>query len=212
MLLAIDPGMGSPGVALFDREGRLCTASAQPCPEHADLPAGRRWFAVADTIALWARAAASRHSGGVYNVDRVVFEKPQWYPRERSEVDPNNLVGIAGVAANVTGMLRPIDIMSPTPAEWVGQCPKVCPTCEGRKTEKRTDGKKGRGKKVVICPDCNSSAWGTPRGRRIASRLRPEELARCPDQNDAIDAVGLGLWALGRFTPISVFSNGNDGR
>jgi hypothetical protein len=201
--------MGSPGVALFSST-QLCSAAALPSPEAwRELAPGKRWLEVAKVIAEWARKEAHRTGGTT--VESVIFEKPQWYPRGKSKVDPNGLVGIAGVAANVTGMLLPHDVLSPTPAEWIGQLPKVCTYCEGRKTAPRTDGRRGRGV-TRICKVCNSTAWGTPRGVYIKKRLRAEEIARCPDQNDAIDAVGLGLWSLGRLQPVSVFSNGNDGR
>ena len=87
-------------------------------------------------------------------------------------------------------------ILTPTPAEWIGQLSKVCPACRGKAKKK--------------CSECRGSAWETPRGRRIRSRLTPAELALVPDQNDAIDAVGLGLYALGRLTPQRSLSNGRD--
>lgn len=220
MLLSIDPGMNSPGVALFATPDPLCmsggtllAAGRVECGDWFGLQPGARWLAVAKTIMEWVANA----SGDIKRIHHVVFEKPQWYTRDKSKGDPNDLVGCAGVAANVTGILQHCLVSSPTPAEWVGQCPKVCPTCNGRKTSPAPTTRAAKGKKTpkrvkVICPDCNSSAWGTPRGRRIRSRLDSSEIAVVPDQNDAIDAVGIGLWRLGRFAPISVFSNGNDGR
>jgi hypothetical protein len=209
MLLAVDPGQNSPGVALFvqNTPGHMLRHAARLAmpASFAAMPEGARWMHVAAEIVSWARARGF--------VDAVVFERPQWYSRDKSKGDPNQLAGVAGVAANVTGMFwtHNISVTSPTPADWIGQCPKVCPVCDGRKTEKRTDGKKGRGKPRV-CEACNNSAWGTPRGRRIWSRLNEVERTIVPDQNDAIDAVGIGLWALGRLEKISVFSNGRDGR
>jgi hypothetical protein len=213
MLLSLDPGMNSPGVALFVG-GQLSAAARVAVPDgFADLPDGARWMHVGHEIATWARARGE--------VRRVVFEKPQWYQRGKSKGDPNQLVGVAGVAANVTGMLvcdHPIEVLSPTPAEWIGQLPKVCQTCKGKKTTgvplmpgSRDVGKPARRVKT-ICRACGNSAWGTPRGRRIRSRLTDAEIALVPDQNDAIDAVGIGLFALGRLERVSVFSNGNDGR
>jgi hypothetical protein len=209
VLLAIDPGQNSPGVALFvpNTPGLMLRHAARlAIPEaFAEMPEGARWMHVAAEVVSWAEARG--------RIDSVVFERPQWYARAKSKGDPNQLAGVAGVAANVTGMLwkNCIHVTSPTPAEWIGQVSKVCPACEGRKTTKRTDGKKGRGA-PRICIECHNSAWGTPRGRRIWSRLSEAERALCPDQNDAIDAVGIGLWALGRLEKISVFSNGRDGR
>jgi hypothetical protein len=196
VLLALDPGMNSPGVALFvpNTPGQMLRHAARIAipTKFASLPPGARWMHVALEIVSWARARG--------RITEVIFEKPQWYQRTKSKGDPNDLVGCAGVAANVTGMLsqtEPIEALSPEPAVWVGQLSKKCPTC---KANKKT------------CADCHGSAWETPRGRRIRSRLTSLELPLVPDQNDAIDAVGIGLWALKRFEPISVFSNGRDGR
>ncbi len=199
MLLAIDPGMNSPGVALFDPgpSCHLIAASRANTLEFVDLPDGERWLRVARVLFAW----VNHQMRGRERDMTVVFERPQWYARGKSKGDPNQLAGIAGVAANVTGILstyaHPLRVMSPTPAEWIGQLPKTCRTCKANKKK---------------CPACKGSAWMTPRGQRIRSRLTDAELALVPDQNDAIDAVGLGLWALGRLTPRTVFSNGNDGR
>lgn len=199
MLLAIDPGVNSPGAALFS-EGQLVGADRVPVPaSYAAMPDGQRWLEVARLIANWALIKAEH--GRIYE---VAFERPQWYAREKSKGDPNQLAGVAGVAAGVAGMLsihvNPLayKVHSPKPAEWIGQLSKVCPVCKGKAKKK--------------CVNCRGSAWETPRGRYIRKRLSEPELALVPDQNDAIDAVGLGLWALGRLTPHTNFSNGRDGR
>lgn len=210
MLLAIDPGMNSPGVALFRDDRSLATAHALEIPDAwASRCPGERWLLVGNEIAAWTANAAGLAITGL----TIVFEKPQWYAREKSKGDPNQLVGIAGVAAVALGRLQPSHVLSPVPGEWIGQLPKVCPVCKGKKTQKTVGSRGAPGKRqVVVCIACNSSAWGTPRGRRIKSRLTDSEFMRCPDQNDAIDAVGIGLWALGRLERQSVFSNGRDGR
>lgn len=204
MLLSLDPGQNSPGVALFDASGLRAAHRIEIPSEWIGFEPGQRWMTVAHEIAAWTRNAA-----GPVCIDCVAFEKPQWYQRGKSKGDPNQLVGIAGVAANVTGMLLPSTVVSPEPAQWIGQLSKECPTCvRARKY------RKGTGVKTFArdCPDCHGSAWETPRGRRIRARLRSDELVRVPDQNDAIDAVGIGLWVCGRLEPRSVFSNGRDGR
>ncbi len=201
MLLAVDPGTNSPGAAMFSTHTNALTRAARvPIEDHySGLPDGARWLYVAEQIVGWAH---STYTGGVMPgaIREVVFERPQWYQRGKSKGDPNQLAGVAGVAANVTGILSvhaQVAILSPTPAEWIGQVPKTCPVCKANKKK---------------CPACKGSAWNTPRGKRIRSRLTEAELALVPDQNDAIDAVGLGLWSLGRLEPRSVFSNGRDGR
>ncbi len=189
--------MNSPGVALF-HDGKLFAADrVRIPPAFADHPAGQRWLGVALEIVAWINS----QKVWLGTLSKVVFECPQWYQRGKSKGDPNQLVGVAGVAANLTGMLitkATIAVLSPTPAEWIGQLPKTCPRCKGVAKKK--------------CAACLGSAWKTPRGQRIMSRLAPDELALVPDQNDAIDSVGLGLWALGRLTPRSVYSNGRDGK
>lgn len=191
MLLALDPGKNSPGAAIFGASGLVDAARIRVPAGYADFPEGARWLQVALLITAWT---------STYTIDAVIFERPQWYARSKSKGDPNQLAGIAGVAANVTGILsvyRRIEVFSPVPSEWIGQLPKTCPVCKANKKK---------------CPECRGSAWETPRGRRIRSRLSPAELALVPDQNDAIDAVGLGLWKQKRLEKVSVFSNGRDGR
>lgn len=198
MLLAIDPGLNSPGAALFldDSDPRLWAAAKIKIPSGwVGLYDGQRWLSVAQEIVAWAVNVAAP-----CRIDIVVFERPQWYARGKSKGDPNQLAGVAGVAACMVGCLahrHHLDVRSPTPAEWIGQLSKVCPTCKG---------------KAKKCKSCHGSAWETPRGRFIRKRLTPDELKLVPDQNDAIDAVGLGLWQLGRLKPHTALSNGRDGR
>jgi hypothetical protein len=212
MLLALDPGQNSPGIALF----QCVTAYPEPVrtlvfadrvrvPDYTSSPPGARWFLVAQQI-----VDALLRRGEDDLVDTIVFECPQWDARSK-KVDPNDLVGIAGVAANVCGMLHRNNprVLSPTPAEWIGQLSKKCAYCKSLRAMRKGTGVRTRAK---FCTACHGSAWETPRGRFIKKRLEPAELALVPDQNDAIDAVGLGLWALGRLKPHTVFSNGRDGR
>lgn len=213
MLISLDPGMNSPGVAIFFNNTLFAAGRVSIPDSCAQFCAGRRWYEVGLEVVNWISAHTKTHTEDV----TLVFEKPQWYQRAKSKGDPNDIAGVAGVAANVCGLLRPDDVRSPTPAEWIGQLSKVCPTCKGKKTappsvlqQMMDNARKKRVKRV--CSDCASSAWGTPRGRRIWSKLSPAEQQLCPDQNDAIDAVGIGLWALGRLERVSVFSNGHDGR
>lgn len=224
MLLSIDPGMNSPGVALFDNASRLFRAGRVPIPtRYATYRPGHRWMVVARDIVQWLCSESGVNHVDDRMITDVVFEKPQWYQRAKSKGDPNDLVGVAGVAANVTGMLschRDIRVFSPEPAEWIGQCPKVCPVCKGKKTaptigftQSMINAKNGKHKREkTYCAACGSSAWGTPRGQVIRRRLDERELALVPDQNDAIDAVGIGLFAVDRLKPVSIFSNGRDGR
>lgn len=197
MLLALDPGMNSPGIAVFGVQGLFHAERVDVPKAYATLADGERWLRVAELIAAHAYIVTQPYGFGPLS---VIFERPQWYAKAKSKGDPNQLAGVAGVAACAVGIVatqRKVTVFSPKPAEWVGQLSKECPYCKANKRK---------------CVECKGSAWNTPRGKRISSRLSAAELALCPDQNDAIDAVGLGLWQLGRFTPRSVLSNGRDGR
>lgn len=194
MLLALDPGLNSPGVAIFNPS--LIAADRFNTEEYAGLPDGERWLQVARTLAGWALKHLERAKPDLLS---IIFERPQVYTRDKSVGDPNHLVAIGGVASCLVGILSvygPVKVSSPHPGEWVGQLSKKCSICK---------------KNLKKCPECKGSAWNTPRGRRIRSRLSAAELALVPDQNDAIDAVGLGLFELGRLAPRQAFSNGRDG-
>lgn len=174
-LLALDPSISSAGAALF-RSGELISAKRiQRKRDGADI--GQRCLAMAQDIAAWAHDV--RADPRCY-----AFEWPQIYTAVKSEGDPNDLIGLAGVGSALAGILWAsaaarnivIELATPTPAEWAGQLPKS-------KT---------------------GDPWASPRGARIASRLSPHERARVPAQHDILDAVAIGLWALGRFDRIRV--------
>lgn len=181
-VLAIDPSVTSPGASLF-RHGVLFACDRVRIPKTvAALPAGQRWLRVAQEIGAWWDDV--RENAGY--IRTVVFECPQIYTREKSKGDPNKLIGLAGVgqsvavlitAGNIAQRVRPPEILTPLPAEWTGQLPKFT----------------------------KGDVWKSPRAQRIASRLQPAERALVPAQHDAIDSLGLGLWALGRYERARVF-------
>lgn len=170
-LLALDPSVNSAGVALF-RRGKL---AAGRCIKRRDGGAtdGERWMRMALEIFSWL---------GTVHAYPVVyaFERPQIYDPTKSLGDPNDLIGLSGVAGFLGGMLTLscvarqvcLEVASPLPSEWVGQLPK-----------ERT-----------------GDPWASPRGARIASRISSDERMKLTKPNhDVLDAVGIGLWALGRF-------------
>ena len=185
-LIAVDPSVNSPGVALF-RHGVLEACERIKIPKDVSkLGYGARCLRVAQEIAAWWQEQGEREVVRV-----VVFEWPQTYRETKSKGDHNQLLGLVGVgqslAALVTGHnvltgQRPPEIVTPTPAEWTGQLPKT------------VDG------------SLPSDPWTSPRGIRIGDRLEIGERRVVPPQHDAIDALGLGLWALGRYRPRRAFS------
>jgi hypothetical protein len=100
--------------------------------------------------------------------DTLVIEWPQIYVRARSKGDPNDLLLVAGVAAGVVASVRAGCVFMPKPADWKGQVPKEIHNARAMKRLSPAE-----------------AALVAPAGP--ASKL-----------NNAIDAVGLGLWALGR--------------
>lgn len=188
MLLALDPSVRSSGVALLDeRTGKLIAVSRVKRNDLDNAPDGARWISMAASIWRWVDNTldVNKHLTFTDFVNTIVFEKPQIYRASRSKGDPNQLIGLAGVAMAVVGLFHqesPVAVYSPTPAEWCGQLPKAT----------------------------KGSAKASPRAQRILSRLSSEELALVPDQHDVIDAVGLGLWRLGRLAPRRVLSNGKE--
>jgi hypothetical protein len=177
-LLAIDPSISSSGVALFKRGVLMSAKTITRSIEAADI--GSRALAMALDIRAWISAVG-------IDPRVLVFEWPQIYTAAKSKGNPNDLIALAAIGAGVGGMLYAsaavrnvaIEVLTPTPAEWIGQLPKS-----------RT-----------------GNAWDSPRGQRIGKRLDERERARigAKAQHDALDAVGLGLWSLGRLDRERVF-------
>lgn len=178
-LFAADPALRSPGAAYF-RDGVLRAADRIKVPAAVHkLPIGARCARVASLYADWAGPLRRP------NIEtRLVVEWPMIYPGRRAkggangrQVRPNDVVNLAGSAGAIVGALAGdvLEVTSPHPADWSGQ------------VSKEVDG---------------DTAWDSPRGRWIRSCLTSEELAVVPAQLDAIDAVGLGLWALGRLPAV----------
>lgn len=176
-LVALDPGVRSPGIALF-RAGILVAAKRlKGCTRTKDQP-GARWLRVAHIAAAWCTTVKAYPR-------TLVYEKPQIYGVGKSEVDPNDLIGLVGIGSAFAGILAmgmaaqdvALEVVTPEPDEWT------------MGTKKNTEG----------------DPFDCTRARAIFSRLSPEEAELVPASHDALDAVGLGLFATGRFRPRRVF-------
>lgn len=178
-LLALDPGLRHPAVALF-RGGVLFSAERiKVDPTWKDLDPMDRWVRIAGAIMRWGM-------GRNMEPRWLVCERPQIYRASKSKGDPNDLVGLAGVAGALAGMLSlavaqrniALGVRSALPAEWIGQVPK----------------------------SETGDPWSSARGVRIASRLSADERFAVVPSHDAVDAAGIGLFFLGRLTPTVVYS------
>ena len=87
MLLALDPGTLSPGLALFSDTGALVAADRVRVDGHADEPDGRRWMHIGHCLAQWCLRRVPQND----QLLSVIFERPQWYSKAKSKGDPNQL-------------------------------------------------------------------------------------------------------------------------
>lgn len=184
VLLAVDPSIKSSGVALFVG-GVLVAASVRK------LPASMRTDTVTDCremslrIFEWAvtydRSPHPTPSGGDRIPTELACEWPQIYRETKSKGSPNNLLPLSAICCGVA-MLLPSrsKVAGYLPREWSGGIPKAT---------------KGNAKK-------------SPRAYRIGSRLTlPGEVGIWDRTkgHDAIDAIGIGLYHLGRLKPTRVY-------
>lgn len=102
----------------------------------------------------------------------IVIEKPQVYRATRSKGDPNDLIDLAILVGRYVERCNG-DVTLVTPAEWKGQVPKHIHA--RRILDALTDGE-----------------------RRVAT-VESAKLSKSSRHN-MIDAIGLGLWKLGRLT------------
>jgi hypothetical protein len=101
---------------------------------------------------------------------RAVIEMPRWYPREH-EIDINDILDLACLVGRLQGRLeeKGVDVELVYPRTWKGTVPK----------------------------DIHN--------KRVLAALSKEELAKLPKRprakdydHNMLDAVGIGLWKLGR--------------
>jgi hypothetical protein len=109
----------------------------------------------------------------------VVVELPQIYRAVKSKGDPNDLIKTATVGAYLLGVLcESVPVTQTTfvhPGDWC----KIPKSTKKGAVSARTD--------------------------KILASLSVSERDRVLVQHDVIDAVGIGLWKLGRFTPKNIF-------
>jgi hypothetical protein len=172
-ILALDPGLTKPGVALH-QDGKIIRADRLRIPkEWAKLEMLDRCDHVAEAAYEWFEQFKYPFGAG----DRLLLicELPQWYGDNKKGIDPNDLAGLCVISGALLGRLRKgwrdIDVLSPKPKEVWGTLPK---TTKG-------------------------NPWKSPRGHRLAARLTPAERDLVAPYHDALDAAGLALFAAGRW-------------
>lgn len=119
-LLAVDPSIRSPGVALFVN-GQLAATACVKFPIDTAQNDGTRCLTAAKAIVQWTRAIM-----GTSLLDAVAFEWPQIYKHDTPS-KANSVVPMAGVNMAVAAMfnvLGPTQVFAWVPAEIWGQLPK----------------------------------------------------------------------------------------
>lgn len=117
-VLAVDPGLEHPAVALIRDSTLLAALRIGAGPAWSALPILERCGRIAAAVARWA---------ALWNPRWLVVEWPTWYPG--SPVKPRDLAGLCGIAGAVAGALiergLPLRCLSPEPREVWGQVPKA---------------------------------------------------------------------------------------
>lgn len=121
------------------------------------------------------------HISSFCPVHELVIEWPKVRGR-RSKADPADLFPLAGVGCALAGLLfdscRDLVVISPEPAEWLG----------GNTSKSKTD-----------------DPWASPRGYRAKKALTQAEFDVVIPSHDAVDAVCIALWRLGRFEAVKSY-------
>lgn len=171
-VLAVDPGARGCGVALFEDRALVCAAYVQsPLDVTADTGRAAAAGAMALAVIGWLDHFAEK-----VKVDALVVEWPRVYAtairRGVSRGDPNDLLPLAGVDSALAALLAPAACYSYAPSEWKGQLTKEA--CSARVMGRLTNAEFGVLEAAVSA--AKSKAHNT------------------------LDAVGLGLHHLSRFT------------
>lgn len=176
-LLAVDPSIRSTGLALFS--GGVLRAATAVRFDSDDEPSIAKCLRVAEEAAEW----VARHRAR----PRVLVVE---WPGKSWRGDARDLHGLCGVNGAIAGVLSlasagagyALEVVSAEPDEWAGQVPK---------SNRVRDAKK------------------SPRAMRVAAALAAHpgesEVWTSVKYGDTVDAIGLGLWLLGRFEPRRVY-------
>jgi hypothetical protein len=183
-LLALDPSISSTGAAVF-LDGRLTHVARieVPAPKGKRMPStargtGGRCLAMAHAISTWVRmmtVSGDFRLWPLWKTFDIAAEWPKIYRGGDSKKPGDQQVPLAAITTAVSALLGGHGrLFTYFPGEWAGRIPK-----------KRT----GDGRASV-------------RGRRIHAQLEGLELEvwgrKEARSHDIVDAIGIGLHALGR--------------
>jgi Holliday junction resolvasome RuvABC endonuclease subunit len=169
-LLAIDPSLSATGYAIFEYDPPSQGESGYSKLSSCGVfKVSRQAHPLHTTMLLSERIYSYFFKvANLPRFDTLAVEWPQVYRSTKSKGDPNDLLGIAALCGCLATTLGVRHVVAYKPAQWIGQLPKA------RKVK------------------------DSPRASRIFAALSETERELVPDQNDVIDAVGIGLYHLNR--------------
>lgn len=188
-LLAVDPGQRGCGVAIFSDEEskRPCRCRSNlacDCPDHPTLVRAAYVLNYVDSgngAESWAGMARAVRAwlNRHTGCHRLIIECPQVYPGPQQKggtKGQNDLIALAAVAGTIVGELREIPSVS-----------------------------------RVLPREWKGTLDADEMTKRVRGRLSPTELARCEPcpkslEHNLLDAVGIGLHAVGRLEPRRVIA------
>jgi hypothetical protein len=180
-VISLDPGIRGCGVAQFEGS-RLARAAYAPNP----IRKGN------DLAAVVEMAAAVFHWAG--QPDSLVAEWPQSYGPAHQKGDQADLFPLAGIDAALAAMMawgRPLPVSRYLPHEWKGTINADAMLLRIRKRLTVSENN-AIDFPVGTCPDCRTGD-------------RPCRKSNCLAHN-VVDAIGLGLFHLGRLAPKKVIA------
>jgi Holliday junction resolvasome RuvABC endonuclease subunit len=121
VILAIDPGLHSCGVAIFDTNTSLVWAGLvkNSVDAHPENPTFHQmlWNGMVDAVDAKLRALR-------YKPDRMAIELPQVYIASRSKGDPADLIMLTGVVGSLVHWFSGMSFLY-KPYSWKGNVPKA---------------------------------------------------------------------------------------
>lgn len=173
-VLAVDPGARGCGIALFEPGGehgsRLMTATRVAI----DPPSTASPAAVASELALAVDAEVSERYG--QHPEALVLEWPQTYSGRASRGVTDDLFPLAALDGALVARFNPPRVVTYTPHDWKGSIQKPKSAKDSYIIRERVEARLSDEEKLVIhWPTNGRHSW------------------------DVADAIGIGLFYLGRF-------------
>lgn len=180
LLLALDPGIRGSGVAVFDASKKeLHHACYVKNPNDGNGPAACAAMALAIVTAV-----NDHYKHEITGLAHLALEWPKVYAAGKGKGDPNDLIALAGIGAALVSTVMMLLHSTPEPLQITHYYPR----------------------------DWKGTVDADVMLDRIEARLTPAEAAKIQRSgaltHNIIDAVGIGLFTLGRLNPTKVYARG----